>query len=180
MSLGVGNIVSLGGGSTGGGGGVSGITTINPGGNTGPIVTFEAINGISITSPSANTLLIDGAALSGLIVPSGGIGGINGQIGPHIEMKGVNGILVTVPTENCILFDGAGVSGTVTKFAESFTGITSGIFSHNLGTEDVVVQVHNGETARRLVMMPDQIIIENSNQVSVLFNRPQTGRIIII
>jgi hypothetical protein len=68
----------------------------------------------------------------------------------------------------------------VTKFAASFTNITSGVFTHNLGTEDVIVQVHDRQTPRRRVMLPDEIIIENSNQVSVLFNRPQSGRIVII
>lgn len=134
MNLGVGSIVSVGGGTGGSGGSSSGITTINPGGNTGPTVTFQGVNGAAVTSPSTNVVLIDVA----------------------------------------------GASGVVTKFTASFTNITSGIFSHNLNSEDVIVQVHDRETPRRQIIFPDAIIIENSNQVSVLFNRPQSGRIIII
>jgi hypothetical protein len=57
------------------------------------------------------------------------------------------------------------------KFATSFAGITSGLFTHGLGTEDVIVQVYDGQTPRRQ-MIPDEIKVENSNEVSVLFNRP--------
>lgn len=130
--VGVGNIVSVGGFGTGGGS--SGIQEIN--GQTGPVVTFEGVNGIEVTGPSANLVLIDGAGASG-------------------------------------------VGGSVTKFAASFAGITSGLFTHNLGTEDVIVQVYDSNVPRRQ-MFPDQIRIENSNQVSLLFNVPQTGRVVII
>ena len=137
MSLGIGGIISLGGstsGSGGGGGSSSGITTINPGNNQGPTVEFQGVNGITVTSPSTNIILINGVALS----------------------------------------------GTVTKFAASFTGITSGLFTHNLGTLDVIVQVRNGPFGGAKVLLPDAIIIENLNQVSLTFNRPQDGRVVII
>lgn len=129
----VGGIVSVGGSSGGSGGSTSGIQTINPGGNTGPTVTFVGVNGITVTSPAANTVLIDGASLS----------------------------------------------GTVTKFAASFAGITSGLFTHNLNTLDVIVQVQDNQVPRR-VIHPDEIKIENSNQVSVLFNTPQDGKVVIV
>jgi hypothetical protein len=132
MSLGIGGIVSVGGGTGGGGSGsASGITEIN------------------------------------------------GQIGPVITIVGVNGISVTVPVSNTILIDGVALSGTVTKYAASFAGITSGIFTHNLGTEDVIVQIYT-LAFPRMQMWPDKIKIENSNQVSVLYNSPQSGRIIIM
>lgn len=130
----VGGIVSVGGGAGGSGGGsTSGITTLNPGGNTGPTVTLEGVNGIEITG-GTNTILIDGVALS----------------------------------------------GTVSKFAQSFTAITSGLFTHNLDTLDVIVQVRDAETGGASVLLPDMIIIENTNQVSLLFNRPQSGRVVIV
>lgn len=135
MGLGVGNIVSIGGGSSSSGA-ASGIQTINPGNNNGPTVTFEGVNGISVTSPSPGTILVDGAGASG-------------------------------------------VGGSVTKFVASFSNITSGIFTHGIGSEDVIVQVYTADVPK-LQMIPDQIRIENSNQVSVLFNSPQTGRIVII
>ena len=133
MSIGVGGIVSLGGGSSGGSGSTSGIQSIN------------------------------------------------GQTGPAIVITGVNGIVVTAGG-NLITIDGAGASGStgsVSKFAASFVGITSGLFTHNFGTLDVIVQVFNDQAPRRAIF-PDQIVVDNINQVSVLFNRPQSGRIVII
>lgn len=138
MSLGVGGIVSVGGSSVAGGGSGSGIQVINPGNNTGPTVEFQGVNGITVTSPSPNVVLIDGAGASGVSSASG-----------------------------------------VNKFAAAFTSITSGIFTHSLGTEDVIVQVYDNQVPRRQ-MLPDEIRVENSNQVSVLFNTPQTGRVVIV
>lgn len=74
---------------------------------------------------------------------------------------------------------GSGSSSGVTKFAASFTNITSGIFTHGFGTTDVIVQVQDNRSPSR-VIMPDYIIISNSNQVSITFNVPKSGRIIII
>lgn len=137
MGLGVGGIVSVGGSSNaGGGGGGSGIQEINPGGNTGPTVTFQGVNGIEVTSPSPNIVLINGASLSG-------------------------------------------TSSTVSKYSALFVGITSGLFTHNLGTEDVLVQVQDNQVPRR-VIHPDEVKIENSNEVSILFNTPQDGKIVIV
>jgi len=131
MNIGVGGIVSLGGGSSGGSGSTSGIQSIN------------------------------------------------GQTGPSIQVVGVNGIAVTAGG-NQILVDGAGASGTtnVSKFAASFSSITSGLFTHNLGTLDVIVQVR--DNIRRRVIMPDDIIVENTNQISLIFNKPQSGRVVVI
>ena len=131
MNIGTGGIVSVGGGS----GAASGIQTVNPGSNAGPTIGIQGVNGIEVTSPGANTILVDGAGASG-------VGG-----------------------------------GGVSKFAASFVSITSGVFTHNFGTLDVIAQVF---TANRHVMLPDNIIVENGDQVSILFNRPQSGRVVII
>lgn len=204
--VGVGNIVSVGGtgGNNGGSGGFSGIQELN--GQTGPSVTIIGSGSVAVAANSPNVItigvgasgvfgvngigveqadgnfIIDGAALSGLIEPSGGIGSINGQIGPDIDIQGVNGIEVMVDGPNSILIDGVGASGaggSVSKFAASFSNITSGVFNHNLDTMDVIVQLWT-DSFPRLWLIPDQIKIENSNQVSVLFNRPQSGRVVII
>lgn len=133
MNIGIGGIVSLGGGSSGGSGSTSGITSIN------------------------------------------------GQTGPVIVITGVNGIVVTA-SGNQILIDGAGASGTqsgTSKFAASFSSITSGVFTHGLNTLDVLVQVFDNQVPRR-ALMPDDIVLDNVNQVSLIFNTPQSGRIVII
>lgn len=134
MSLGIGGIVSVGGGSSSGSGASSGIQTLNPGNNTGPTVDIQGVNGVVVTSPFTNIILIDGAGASGV---------------------GTN------------------------KFASSFSSITSGIFTHGLGTLDVIVQVYDDQVPRRW-LLPDEIVIDNVNQVSILFNRPQSGRVVII
>jgi len=134
MNIGVGGIVSVGGGTGGGGGSSSGITTVNPGNSTGPIVEWQGVNGISVTSPSTNVVLIDGAGASG-------------------------------------------VGGTVSKFAQDFTNITSGVFTHSFGTLDVIIQVFD---TRRQVILPDTIIVENANEISLTFNRPQSGRVVVV
>lgn len=124
MAVALGGIVSIG-GSGGGGGSTSGITSANS--QTGPSITFIGVNGISITSPSTNVILVDGAGASG-------VGGSSSL-----------------------------------KFAASFTGIVSGLFQHNLNTLDVIVQIRDGSGGGSKVLMPDDIIIENSNEISVKF-----------
>lgn len=180
MGLGAGNIVSIGGGTGGTGGSTSGILVIDPGGNTGTTVVFDGVNGISVTSPSTNLILIDGAGASGVGGSDGsGINDINGALGPSITLDGANGANV-LTNGNTLTVDVSALSGLVpTKFAASFVDISSGLFTHNLGTEDVIVQVRDDRVPPR-VIQPDDIIIENTNQVSILFNRSQTGRAVII
>lgn len=110
-----------------------------------------------------------------------GITSINSQTGPAIIIAGVNGITVTAGG-NQILIDGAGASGTTSgasKFAASFSSISSGLFTHNLGTLDVIVQVYDDGSPRR-AMMPDDIVLENTNAISLIFNSPQSGRVVIV
>ena len=132
MSIGIGGIVSLGGGSTSGGS-TSGIQSINS--QTGPAISFTGVNGIVVTA-AGNQIVIDGAGASG-------------------------------------------AAGGISKFAASFSSISSGLFTHGLGTLDVIVQVYDAGSPRRAIM-PDDIIVENTNEVSLIFNIPQSGRIVIV
>jgi hypothetical protein len=158
MGLAVGGIVSVGGGTggSGSGGASSGIQLLN--GQTGPSVTLVGTSGIQVTVVAPNVIHI-GVTQSGVI--------------------GVNGITVEQVDGNFVV-DGSALSGvSATKFADGFTAITSGLFTHNLATQDVIVQIYDNNSPRRQ-MFPDQIRIENNNEISVLFNTPQTGRIVII
>lgn len=130
MSLGLGSIVSVGGGPGSSGGSTSGLISINS--QTGPFITVNGVNGIDVTS-GGNVITVNGAALSGL---------------------------------------------SPTKFSATFTSITSGIFTHNFSTLSVLVQVY-GLIPRRAIL-PDKIIVENLNQISIVFNAPQSGYIVIL
>lgn len=156
--VGVGNIVSVGGFGTGGGGGSSGIQELN--GQTGPIVTLIGTSGIVITPVAPNQINI-------------GFNGSTSQSG----VVGVNGITVEQIAGDFVV-NGAALSGlSSTKFSQDFVAITSGLFTHNFDTLDVIVQVFD---ENRCVMYPDKITVENGDQVSVRFNVPQTGKVVII
>lgn len=118
-----------------------------------------------------------------------GIIDINSQTGPSIVVNAVNGITVTTST-NLITINAAGLSGLipsginrpppVVSYAQSFSNISSGIFTHNFNTKDLVVQVYEGDVANpNNQVLPDEIILENYDSVSILFNSPQTGRVVI-
>jgi len=153
--VGVGGIVSVGSPrGSGGGGSGSGIQVLN--GQIGPTVTLVGTSGIVI-SPVAPNIINIGYEASGVV-------GVNG-----INVAQVNGDFV---------IDGASLSGlSVSKFSASFSSITSGIFTHNFNTLDVIIQVFNTD---RHVMFPDNIIVENGDQISIRFNQPQSGRVVII
>jgi hypothetical protein len=206
--VGIGNIVSVG-GSGGGTSSSSGVSILN--GQTGPEVTLVGTSGIVISPVAPNVInigydgsiqsgvfgvngidveqvageyVVDGASLSGLITPSGGIGSINGQIGPTIDIQGVNGVTVTVPGTNTLLIDGAGASGvggggtaSGVCYTETFTSQTSVTANHGLGTANVVVNVFDASDDQ---MLPDRLNIVDTNNVLVQFNRPQTGKIVIV
>jgi hypothetical protein len=128
----IGGIVSVGGGG-GGSGSTSGITTINPGGNHGPTVNFQGVNGIQVTSPSANVVLIDGAGASGVF--------------------------------------------NISKFIALFSNQTAVTGIHNIGNEDIIVQVYNED---KFQIIPDEIEIIDPNRVAIRFNTLQSGKIIIL
>jgi len=126
--------------------------------------------------------------VGGIVSVGGGIGGggggsssgitdINGQTGPSVTLVGTSGIEISPVAPNQI---NIGFTGSVSKFAASFVGITSGLFTHGLNSMDVIVQVRDAVTGGASVLIPDMIIVENLNQVSLLFNTPQTGRVVII
>lgn len=74
---------------------------------------------------------------------------------------------------------GGGSTSGATKFATGFTSIISGQFVHNLNTRDVVVNVYDTSGPPRAILY-DKIVLDTPNMISLLFNRPQSGRIVII
>lgn len=65
-------------------------------------------------------------------------------------------------------------------YAETFAALSSTwTVTHNLGTTDVVVQVYDASSPRRQVI-PDKIEQTNTNTVTVTFNSPTGGRVLVI
>jgi hypothetical protein len=64
-------------------------------------------------------------------------------------------------------------------YAETFTAATTWTATHNLGTTDVVVEVFDDNSPRR-VLFPDRIQATDANTVTVQFNVAQAGRVVII
>jgi len=163
--VGVGNIVSVGGVGGGGSGGGSGIQELN--GQVGPVVTLIGTSGVVITPVAPNQINI---GFAGSLVQSG-VFGING-----IDVHQVDGNFVV---------DGAALSGLIGSgsgsgcYSASFGPTTSGRFEHNLSTRDVVVQILDDSLPPQQ-LFPDRVLYDTPDAISVLFNRPQSGRIVIL
>ena len=163
--VGVGNIVSVGGaGGSGGGGGTSGIQILND--QTGPTIVLVGTSGIVVAPVAPNIINI---GFTGSIVQSG--------------VVGVNGIDVQQVGGNFVI-DGAGASGVSGGgstsglcYAADFTSITSSTITHNLGTTNVVVDVFDASDNK---MLADRVGIVDINNVILEFNRPQTGKIVVM
>lgn len=164
--VGVGNIVSVGGfgAGGGGGGGGSGIQELN--GQTGPIVTLVGTSGIVVSPVAPNQLNI---GFTGSVTQSGVLG-VNG-----IDVQQVGGSFIV---------DGAALSGLIAGgdedcYSALFGPTTSGQFNHNLGTRKLVVQVQDDSSPPQFIL-PDAIRYDTLDTISVLFNRPQSGRVVIL
>ena len=123
-----------------------------------------------------------GGGSSGSGSGGSGITEINGQIGPVVTIIGASGIIVAITGPNEITI---GLSGTVStsgdsKYAQSFSSISSGQFVHGLGTMDVIVQVRDNPSGGGRVLIPDDIIVDSPDFISLVFNQPQSGRIVIL
>ena len=178
MGIGLGSIVSIGGGTGGSGGSGSGITSINN--QFGPAVTITGVNGIGVTA-AGNVITVNAAALSGLI-PSSGLTEINSQTGPAIQISGINGIVVTQPRTNFILIDAASISGVGSSSGEAcytttFTGVIEQTFTHSLGTKAIIVQIQDTNDE---FISADLITAIDINNVTVRFNTIQSGRITVV
>lgn len=67
----------------------------------------------------------------------------------------------------------------VTKYAAAFLNITSGIFAHGLNTRDVVVNLWDNSGPPRK-FMADDVILDDLDHLSLIFNQVATGRIVVI
>lgn len=127
---------------------------------------------------------VGGAGGGGGAGATSGITSINGATGPAITLAGVSGVSV-VPSGNVILIGGESVggTGTVNKYAANFVNLSSGVINHGLGTIDVIVQVRdNGVPGQRppAELIPDLVVFDDPDNVSLVFNVPQTGRVVVL
>lgn len=168
MSLGLGGIVSLGGGSGGSGSSGSGIQEIN--GQIGPVLTIIGTSGIVVEVTNTNEISI---GISGVVNTSqSGVIGVNGitvhQIGGNFVVDGI-----------ALSGQSGGGGSPLSCFEQDFGPITSGFFEHNLGTRSLVVQISDNGSPPR-VILPDAIVFDTLDALSVLFNAPQQGSITVL
>lgn len=128
-----------------------------------------------------------GSILGGIISVAGGGGGagggsssgiytINGEDGPSITINSPDGT-VDITAQNDIISLSA--SGILSLRAYTFSSITSGSFGHGLGTRDVLVQVYDNSGPPQSVI-PDEIRLDTLNDISLTFNYPVSGRVVIV
>lgn len=109
---------------------------------------------------------------------SSGIQTINSQSGPDITITGGSGIYVQT-NNNIITINASGI-GTVNKYVATFTAISSGLFSHNLNTRNIILNVFDTSFLVPERIEPDKIKIEDLDHVSLVFNKNTTGYIVIM
>jgi hypothetical protein len=93
-----------------------------------------------------------------------------------INVVGASGIVVDIIGQIMTITPGNTLPKT---FAQTFASSLLWSVAHNLGTADVLVAVYDDSTPR-VMILPDNIVLTDSNTVSVFFNTTQAGRVVII
>jgi len=205
--VGVGNIVSVGGvGGSGGGGSGSGIQSLND--QTGPNVNIKGGNGVTVSVSGENCLVISasgttggsqcfsesfGPTTSGFFAHNFGTRNVLVQViddssppqvlfPDAIQHDTLDGFSVRFnrPQSGTVIATACGGSNNgssdVQKYTESFTSSKSVSVNHGLSTEDVIVQVYSNSR----ILIPDDIVIQDENNLVVTFNRDTSGKIVVI
>lgn len=154
-------IISIAGGGAGTslGSGVSGILSINS--QTGPHVNLTSVDNTIDISAAANVIDLS---------CSGFVSGIQfvliNNLGGRIETSGQI-LLQAINNINC-----------TTKYFGFFTNMISGTFTHGLNTSFINYNVYaSGVTI--YTILPDDFILDDANNVTLLFKIPQTGFMVI-
>jgi hypothetical protein len=151
-----------------------------------PASGFLAIFDTSDASPI--NFAVDTLGLSGLYdFPTQGFNGrvvnaltdSNGtEVQGVVNVVGASGLLVDIVGQTLTVSPGA-TNGFATCFAQSFSASTTWTVTHNLGTEDVQIEVFDSASVPKNVLIPDQIEVTDSNTVTVTFNTAQAGQAIV-
>jgi len=96
-----------------------------------------------------------------------------------ISLVGASGISVDLVGQTLTIGPAIG-GGLATCYSESFTASTSWSVTHNLGTADVSVTVFNSAGVPRRIIFPDGISISSVNALTVNFNTPQAGEVLVM
>lgn len=109
-----------------------------------------------------------------------GITSINSQTGPAITINSPDSTTSITSENNTISLS---ASGTVQMRAYNFTNITSGQFFHGYGSRDVQVQVQSNDFSQDgqwETLLPDLIIFDTLDEISLTFNSPISGRVVLV
>lgn len=105
-----------------------------------------------------------------------GIQSINGEDGPSISINSPDGTINVTSQSDTISLS---ASGILALRAYNFSTITSGTFNHGLGTRDLLVQIYDDGGPPHMII-PDEIILDTLDDLSLTFNYPTSGRVIIV
>lgn len=142
-------------------------------------------------SSDASPLLwsVDQLGLSGLWdFPSQGFNGsvvnslsdFNGTTSQGaISVVGASGIIVDIVGQTMTIASNTDISNVARCYSETFSAATSWVVTHSLGTTNVVVNVYNDASPPRAIL-PDRIVLTDSNNVTVAFNASQAGHVVIL
>lgn len=98
-----------------------------------------------------------------------------------VSVVGASGIVVDIVGQTMtISADGIVSSLNLGQcYSETFGAGTSVVITHNLGTTDLIVNVYD-TSSPRLQIFPDDIEATDANTVTLSFNSPQAGRVVVI
>jgi hypothetical protein len=86
------------------------------------------------------------------------------QLGEGQVLAKVGGLLVGVSVKS--------IGGGVRSITLPVTNLTTWVVTHNLGSENVIIQAFDNE---KFVLIPNTMQIIDANTVELTFNSPQTG-----
>lgn len=92
-----------------------------------------------------------------------------------VNVVGQSGIVVDIIGQTMTITPG---DVLVRHFAQDYSG-TSITVTHNLNTTDVIVSIYDS-SAQPLEIIPDKVEVTDANTVTLSFNVPQSGRVVII
>ena len=94
-----------------------------------------------------------------------------------INVVGASGIVVDIIGNTLTVTNG----NTVPRcYAQTISvSALAWVINHNLNTSDIIIAAYNSATPRKLII-PDSVALTSANTVTLTFNTPQVGRIVVV